>query len=805
MSNELCRVCKDIDIGSRKLAKEHHNIMQWRKAGKRHLASIEKAENVIERLKERIDGLESSRVSKTFEPLRTTNTQESTEGSLYHVTSVAAQDKSPRSTADLDIEESSRELEALQLTKSTRERANSRNNSTAVGNFDGKTSVSRLEKISRITGISLQQLLEGKDTLPLPESFEKRSLKRYPCPLVRLGRCEQKPHRSFEQCRRHVKSHHESFAREQPEWETEMFRIKIEDSDTGPVLHSKSDTNNKAIAFGAGPDRGDQQVYIREQKSCSSPASVVLNAASIGETRAAAAAAPQANKKTTAPVARRASQGRYRVDRSTRPSSVRASHDPKPALAGRLSWDASKSNFACYFEKLQCHFNECSDRKWKTDRALRRSSHIQWHMTQGHLTVHQHQILLEADTHLRDSSAVSLAGASESLERSRDSWPRCLVFLAHEFSSVQESLDPYCGTPLLQDASRLEELCSLYLQRVNRASAEAVSMPQAQNSNFLPTAADPMSGSYCETSSREASEIPRVELRLPPDERSAEISCLPSEHHMPDCGQSSTAEPDPCLETATRCMYLQGRLHAIQAQIAQLRNAEIALQDQLAALPERSGKATKIRRIGEPSADHATEHSGSFRNCMGSEFPAAHDGSFITATHHYAGADGAEQDPFTTCRVGAGAGPRTNDVNWTSLTVSSSDKSSRSHSPKTPPLPHESVFAAGYNSIEAEVNVPSIAQAKQKETVEAIWKMPLRRDYYGDPGGPVQYLDRLSASDSQHQQQGGWGISKQGAEPSNDQFLSFISYDGFGGECPSCSMTGYCMLHPMQQDSSSAQ
>ena len=66
MSPEPCRVCKDIDIKSRKLDKERQNIARWRQEGKKFVASIEKAENEVERLKETIDNLESSRVSKKF-------------------------------------------------------------------------------------------------------------------------------------------------------------------------------------------------------------------------------------------------------------------------------------------------------------------------------------------------------------------------------------------------------------------------------------------------------------------------------------------------------------------------------------------------------------------------------------------------------------------------------------------------------------------------------------------------------------------------------------------------------------------
>lgn len=63
--DQLCRVCKDLDIKTRKLAKEKDNIARWRKEGKKFSASIEKAENEVDRLMEAIESLEGARaVSK---------------------------------------------------------------------------------------------------------------------------------------------------------------------------------------------------------------------------------------------------------------------------------------------------------------------------------------------------------------------------------------------------------------------------------------------------------------------------------------------------------------------------------------------------------------------------------------------------------------------------------------------------------------------------------------------------------------------------------------------------------------------
>jgi hypothetical protein len=62
-SDKACRICNDIEIKERKLAKEKQNIARWRKEGKKFQASMEKAENEIERLHEAIRGLQNNRPS----------------------------------------------------------------------------------------------------------------------------------------------------------------------------------------------------------------------------------------------------------------------------------------------------------------------------------------------------------------------------------------------------------------------------------------------------------------------------------------------------------------------------------------------------------------------------------------------------------------------------------------------------------------------------------------------------------------------------------------------------------------------
>jgi hypothetical protein len=67
-SVEKCRVCKDVDIKKRKLEKERQNIERWRKEGRKFLASMEKAENEVERLLEAIQVLENSRAIRKLGP-----------------------------------------------------------------------------------------------------------------------------------------------------------------------------------------------------------------------------------------------------------------------------------------------------------------------------------------------------------------------------------------------------------------------------------------------------------------------------------------------------------------------------------------------------------------------------------------------------------------------------------------------------------------------------------------------------------------------------------------------------------------
>jgi septal ring factor EnvC (AmiA/AmiB activator) len=62
-ADDQCRTCKDIEIKDRKLNKELQNIARWRKEGRKFLASIEKAENEVERLQDQIKLLRSNRSS----------------------------------------------------------------------------------------------------------------------------------------------------------------------------------------------------------------------------------------------------------------------------------------------------------------------------------------------------------------------------------------------------------------------------------------------------------------------------------------------------------------------------------------------------------------------------------------------------------------------------------------------------------------------------------------------------------------------------------------------------------------------
>lgn len=60
-SHEKCRICREIDVKERKLAKECDNLVRWRKESRKFEASIEKAEEEVRQLATQIRELRRRR------------------------------------------------------------------------------------------------------------------------------------------------------------------------------------------------------------------------------------------------------------------------------------------------------------------------------------------------------------------------------------------------------------------------------------------------------------------------------------------------------------------------------------------------------------------------------------------------------------------------------------------------------------------------------------------------------------------------------------------------------------------------
>lgn len=65
-SDQVCKLCQEIQVKKRRLRKESDNIHRWEKEGNKFSASIEKAQRESDVLREQIDDLESRRPSEVM-------------------------------------------------------------------------------------------------------------------------------------------------------------------------------------------------------------------------------------------------------------------------------------------------------------------------------------------------------------------------------------------------------------------------------------------------------------------------------------------------------------------------------------------------------------------------------------------------------------------------------------------------------------------------------------------------------------------------------------------------------------------